>query len=169
MVFRRRARRMAASYPKTFKKVLNFAPAGRASSVKIDFLMVQGTDGASPGQTGPVDALVPTGSIVEFIDIYYCAANLAAVALFHTVSIQNLIANQAATLDPRVVGGATQRNQVHHQEIRSIGENQNATFHYRFKVPKSLRRVKDDSKWLLTVIGNNAWTDVCQVIYKIKT
>ncbi len=169
MPYRRRARRMPMSYPKTYKKVLNFAPSGRASSVKIDFLLVQGADSISPGQTGVTDALVPTGSIIDYIDIYYAVGNLTAAALFHTVSIQNLIANQSATVDPRVVGGNPQRNQVHHIELRGIGQNQNATFHYRFKVPKSLRRVKEDSKWFLTVIGNNAWNDVCQCIYKIKT
>jgi len=169
MVFRRRARRSAMSYPKTYKKVLNFAPSGRASSVKVDFLMVDGKDSISPGQTAVTDANVPTGSVIDYIDIYYCVSNLGATALFQTVSIQNLISGQSDTIDPRVVGGNSQRNQVHHQEIRGIGQNQNATFHFRFKIPKNLRRVREESKWLLTVIGNNAWNDVCQVIYKIKT
>ncbi len=165
----RRIRRSAPrSYPKTYKKVLNFAPASHGANLKIDFELANAVDSVAIGQTGPTDANVPTGSTIDFITIQFAAINLGAGSLFMHTTIQNLISGQSATVDPILVGGNPQRNQVHHQENRSLGANQNATFTYRFRVPKSLKRMKEGSRWFLTVKGLNAWTDNCQVIYTVK-
>ncbi len=171
MVFRRRMRRRSGptSYPKTFKKVLNFAPAAHGAGTKVDFLIATGIDSISPGQTGVTDATVPTGSRIRFITIQYGSQNLGVLSLFMHTSIQNLVSGQAATVSPNLVGGNPQRNQVHHQELRSVGPNQNATFQYRFKVPKQLQRLREGSEWFFTIFGSNAYTDSCQVIYKIET
>ncbi len=152
----------------TYKKVLNFAPSSHASGTKVDFQVVNGVDSVALGQTGPTDAAVPTGSIIDFITFQFGAINLGTGSLFMHTTIQNLLSGQSATVDPILVGGNPQRNQVHHQENRSLGADQNATFVYRFKVPKSLRRIREGSQWFLTVKGLAAWTDNLQVIYKIK-
>ncbi len=139
---RRRFRRSAPKViVKTYKKVLNFAPASHSAGAKINFDLVIGVDSISPGQTAVTDNNVPIGSIIDYIEIQYGVVNLAAAACFIHTSIQSRLSGQAATVAPNVVGGNPQRNQVYHQEMRSIGQNQNATFVYKWKVPKHIRRI----------------------------
>ncbi len=154
---------------KTYKKVLNFAPASHAAGLKINFDLVVGVDSISPGQLGVTDATVPTGSIIDFIEIQYSVINLAAVSNFIHVSMQNRLSGQAATISPNVIGGNPQRNQVHHQEMRSIGQNQNQNFVFKWRVPKHLRRVREGSIFSWVILGTAIQTDSCQVIYKIKS
>ncbi len=163
----RRKMRPRRVFGRSFKKVLNFAPASHGA-IKVDFQLVQGVDSATMGQSAPTDDVVPTGCTVDWIEIQYGVVNLTALSNFIHVSIQNLVSNQASTIDPALVGGNNQRNQVHHQEVRSCAPNQNMTFNLKFRVPKQLRRVREGSKWFFTVKGSNSYTDVCQVIYKMK-
>ncbi len=171
MVYGRRRRSFRAApraIVRTYKKVLNFAPASHGAGVKVNFDLVVGVDNLAVGSTGVTDATVPTGSIVDFIEIQYGVANLAAVACFVHVTMQSRLSGQPATITPNVVGGNPQRNQVHHQEMRSLGQGQNATFVYKWRVPKHLRRIREGSIFSFVIMGTTAITDSCQVIYKLK-
>ncbi len=153
---------------RTYKKVLNFAPASHAAGLKVNFDVVVGVDNLSVGSTGVTDATVPTGSIVDYIEIQYGVVNLAAVACYIHISMQSRLSGQSATIAPNLIGGNPQRNQVHHQEMRSLGQNQNATFVYKWRVPKHLRRIREGSVFSWVILGTTAVTDSCQVIYKLK-
>ncbi len=170
MPYRRRmVRRAPRTIVKTYKKVLNFAPASHAAGLKVNFDLVIGFDSTSPGQGSATDNTVPTGSIIDFIEIQYGVVNLAAAACFIHISMQNRLSGQSATIAPNVIGGNPQRNQVLHQEMRSIGQNQNATFVFKWRVPKHLRRIREGSIFTFVILGTTAITDSCQVIYKIKS
>ncbi len=154
---------------KTFKKVLNFAPASHGAGVKVNFDLAIGIDAIAPLQSGPTDSSVPTGSIIDYIEIQYGVVNLSAVACFIHTSIQSRLAGQPATIAPNVVGGDPQRNQVYHQEMRSIGQGQNATFVFKWRVPKMIQRIREGSIISFVILGTAAITDSCQVIFKMKS
>ncbi len=170
MFRRRRFRRnpMSRAVVRTYKKVLDFAPASHGAGTKVNFDFVVGTDSIASGQTSVTDATVPTGCILDYVEIQYSVANLAAVAAFIFVSLQNRVSGQSATVSPRTVGGDDQRNQVHHQMLRSIGEGQNMTFVYKWRVPKHLKRIRENSIYSWVIESPVAITDACQVIYKYK-
>ncbi len=153
---------------RTFKKVLNFAPASHGAGVKVNFDLVQGVDSSTAGQTSATDPVVPTGARVTYIEIQYGVVNLAAAACFVHTSMQSRLSGQSATVAPNVGGGDDQRNQVYHQEMRSIGQNQNATFVYKWKVPRRIQRIRDASIFSFVILGTTAITDSCQVIYKFE-
>ncbi len=75
----------------SFKKVINYAPAGRTASAKLDFEMATGQDSVAAGQTGSTDVNVPTGSVITSIDIQYCISNLVGVSGFQHISIQRVL------------------------------------------------------------------------------
>ncbi len=164
----RRSRRVPRNIVRTYKKVLNFAPTSQSAGTKHNFDIMVGADSTAIGQTGPVDAVCPTGSIIDYVDIYYVVANLVSVFCGVHFSVQSRLSGQGATVAPNVVGGNPQRNQVYHQELRSIGEGQNMTIHYRWKVPKHIQRVRESSVWSIVLLNTAASTDSCQVIYKCK-
>ncbi len=149
--------------------MLNFAPASHGAGVKVNFDLAEGVDSISPNQSGPTDDLVPTGSIIDYIEIQYGVVNLAAAACFIHTSIQSRLSGQGATIAPNVIGGDPQRNQVYHQEMRSIGQGQNATFVYKWNVPKHIQRIREGSNLTFVILGTAAITDSCQVIYKMKS
>ncbi len=169
---RYRSRRRSSFRPitKTYKKVLTFAPAAHAAATKIDFPLVTGVDSLAAGQTSVTDSTVPTGSVVSYIEINYSFLNLIAPGsgVFMSLSIQQLLTGQSS-LDPRVVGGDPQRNQVFHQEVIAMGSNQNGNRVIRFKIPKNFQRVRDGQRWFFTVIASGVFSDNLQVIYKIKS
>ncbi len=151
-----------------YKRVLNYAAASHAAGTKINFVIAVGIDSISNNQSGPTDTNVPTGNIIDYVEIQYGAINLAAVACFVHTSMQVLLTGQTATVAPNVVGGNPQRNQVFHQEMRSLGQGQNATFVYKWRVPKHIRRLKEGMTLAFTVLGTAATTDSCQIIYRTK-
>ncbi len=161
---RRRVTRMAPVI-QSFKKVMNDAPASRAAGATIDLKMSDGEDSVAAGQTGPIDAGVPTGSLIKFFEIQYCVTNLVAISLFMHVSIQ-LIRSGQTNIAPNVVGGNPQRNQVFYQKLYSVGKEQNSTLIVRFKVPKRFQRVRDGDTWQFVRTGSAVYTDATQVIYK---
>ncbi len=149
----------------SFKKVLNFAPAGHSAGLKIDNVLALGTDSVAAGQTGVTDPAVPTGSIIKAFVIQYAVSNLVGVSAFQHISIQSLKPSQGS-ISPNVVGGNPQRNQVYFQSMRVVGPNQNANYNFVFKVPKKYQRVREGDNWLFTVLNTAAVTDSLQVIYK---
>ncbi len=164
----RRSRRGPRSIVRTYKKVLNFAPASSGAGTKVDFDITFGVDSLAIGQTGPTDNVVPTGAIVDYIEFQYGVVNLAATANFTHISIQSLLSGQAATVSPNVVGGNPQRNQVFYQMMRSNGQGQNSTYVIKWRVPKMMQRMREGSRIELTVLNTAAVTHSLQVIYKVK-
>ncbi len=117
------------------------------------------------GQTSATDADVPTGSIIKFIQIQFSAMNTAIAPAFLHLSVQLLHSGQTQ-VDPRLVGGNPQRNQVFHQDMFGIGANQNSNRTIRFKIPKKFQRVREGDKWIFNRTADVTWGDVMQVIYK---
>ncbi len=163
-------RRIFRPIVKTYKKVITHAPASHAGSTKIEFPLASGIDSISPGQTSAFDVNVPTGSVIEYIDINYAFINIAGTggADFMSISIQMTLSGQS-TIDPRVIGGNPQRNQVFKQEIFSMGHDQNGNRTYRFKIPKKYQRLREGMQWLFVVINSGTFSDNLQAIYKIKS
>ncbi len=149
----------------SYKKVLNFAPVS-VGTAKQDFLLVDGKDSISSGQTSPTDANVPVGSRVTAIVIQLAITNLAATSMFTHISTQMLLSGQANTIAPNVVGGNSQRNQVFHQSLFSTGLNQNQNRQYIFKIPAKYQRVREDQKFLFTIISDATNAHTVQAIYK---
>lgn len=167
MPYRRRRRSpiRGGSVIQSYKKVLDFAPTSRASAADVSVNMVVGVDSLAAGQLTPTDAQVPTGSRITEIVIQASFANLVTIASFVWLTIQHLRAGQAA-VSPRTVGGNAQRNQVHLQLMRTLGQNQNRDFQIRFKIPKRFQRVREGDKWVLQTTGDTVRTDAYEIIYK---
>ncbi len=162
---RRMARSRAPVVIQSYKKVLNFAAASRAAGVQIVHTLAIGTDSVAAGQTGPTDAVVPTGCVLKFIEIQYSVQNLVLISSFTHIGIEMLESGQTA-VDPRVVGGNPQRNQVFYQVVKSIGQNQNRDITLRFKIPKRFQRMREGRSWVFVYNPSTVVTDVTQVIYK---
>ncbi len=167
MFRRRRARTRTRVITQSFKKVINYAPTSRIGATKIDFEMATGQDSVAAGQTGPVDVNVPTGSIIESIEIQYTIQNVLASAAFCHVAIQRVLPSQSS-ISPNVIGGSNQRNQVHWQRVFAVGTQQNVNIIKRFKIPRPYQRVREGARWVFVVLPSANVTDVVQVIYKFK-
>ena len=164
---RRRMSRSPRIIQRTYKKVLNFAPTSRPAATQIDFIATTGIDNASVGQLSATDPLVPTGAIVEYIEIQYSEVNLLAAANFTNIAIQYTLSGQTP-IDPRLIGGNPQRNQVIFQNLWSAGLSQNSNHKIKVRIPKKFQRVKEGMIWQLSVISGGVKTDACQIIYTIK-
>jgi len=151
----------------TFKKVLNEAPASESAG-KIDFIIASGVDGINPTQVSAVDHTVPVGAIISKFDIWLNYASLANVAVFQTWSIQKLHKSQGS-IDPLVVGGDDQRNQVMLMGRKSIGFNQNSDIHIKFNVPKRFQRTRAGDFWVVTTNASNVMTAGKMCIYTFET
>ncbi len=162
--FRRRSMGPRAVIP-SYKKVLNDAPASRTPATNITLNLAKGVDSLAAGQTGPIDADVPTGCVIKFFEIQWSFANLSGGNCFIHTTIQKLRANQGG-IAPNVVGGNPQRNQVFHQTMRSIGTDQNGNAVLRFKVPRMFQRMREGDVWQFSRTGTAVFTDALQVIYK---
>ncbi len=165
--FRRRSRPQR-TITRTYKKVLNFAPASHAAGLAVNNIIVQGVDSATLGQTGATDGTVPTGAIVEEVIIQYGVANLAAVACFHHFCIQYVVGSQSLFVPPNLVGGNNQRNQVLLQGMSSIGQGQNKQINLRYKIPRRFQRIKEAEQIVFSILGTTAITDSLQIIYIVK-
>ncbi len=149
----------------SYKKVLNDAPASRTASTNISLNLAKGQDSIAAGQTGPIDPDVPTGCVIKYFEIQWAYANPTAGVIFLHTTIQKLNSGQGP-IAPNVVGGNPQRNQVFHQSMRAISLNQNGNAVFRFKVPKKFQRMREGDVWQFNRIGNSAFSDALQVIYK---
>ncbi len=151
---------------KSYKKIIDEAPASRVAATIIDLDIVLGVDGLAPGQGTATDVTVPTGSIIKAINIDVPFGYTGTATAFVWISIQHLHANQS-TISTRVVGGNPQRNQVHFQQLFMIGENQNHNFHKLFKIPRRFQRVRDGDRWVFSYQSDVAHASGMQAIYKI--
>lgn len=163
---RRRSQRLRPrNVTQSFKKVLNQAPQSRSAAVQTDITMVTGTDSVAAGQTGVTDSQVPTGSIIEKLSIQIGVTNLVSISSFVWLTIQHLRSGQSV-VDAQAVGGNPQRNQVHLQLQRTVGQNQNRDFSINFKIPKKYQRVREGDKWIVSLKGDTVRTDAYMTIYK---
>ncbi len=162
--FRRRS--TPAPMRRTFKKVLNFAEASFATGVRSEVL-ISGVDGVAMGQTGATDPNVPTGSRITFFEVQMPITNAVNQTAYINCSLQYILASQALQ-DPDSVGGAPQRNQVLHQELFSVGFNQNSTHKFKQKIPKRFQRIREGMKWMIVWSNSNTVNRRLQVIYKVE-
>ncbi len=151
---------------KTYKKVLNFAEASFAPGNRAEQIAI-GVDGVAVRQLNATDGAVPTGSRLKFFEVQFVVANLQAQPIFVNCSLQYLLANQNH-VDPDLVGGNPQRNQVLHQDLYSVGEGQNSTHKFKFKIPSKFQRIREGMSWELVWSNNNTVTKEHQIIYKVE-
>ncbi len=164
--FSRRMGRSSGMAPVTrsYKKVLNFLESGYAAGFR-EHLLVSGVDNATSGQGSNVDAAVPTGCIVKFIEVQFSVTNVTASNLYVNTTFGYRLSGQVA-IDPKAVGGNPQRNQILHQSQTGIGTNQNYTRTFKFKIPKKFQRLREGMKWDFTWANNESANVQIQVIYK---
>ncbi len=148
----------------SFKKVLNFAPASIPIGTTGNIL-VTGDESVVAGQTTPTDSLVPTGSVVKFIEIQFSAQNLVSIPIFIHIAIEHLRSGQTG-IPGNIVGGNPIRNQVHYQRMVSIGKDQNSNFVWKFKIPSKYQRVREGDRWQFNVTTDQVSTQAVQVLYK---
>ncbi len=165
--FRRMGRR-SGSRPlrKTYKKVLNFAEASFAAGLRGE-VFVSGADSVAIGQTSGTDATVPTGARVTFLEVQFPVTNAVDQTAYINCSIQYVLSSQSV-VDPDGVGGNPRRNQVLHQELFSVGFNQNSTHKFKFRIPKIFQRVREGMTWQLVWSNSNTVNRRIQVIYKVE-
>ncbi len=150
---------------KSYKKVINVAPASVGAGNNDVIAIATGTDALAAGQTGPTDGAVPTGSLIKFIDIMHCRQNLVLVATFLHWSLQYIVAGQAVVAS-NVIGGNPQRNQVIRQGMVAVGKDQNVNVRVRIKIPKKFQRLREGMGWRFVSEADQITTAVSQVIYK---
>ncbi len=142
------------------------AEASFAAGQRDEELCV-GVDSLAIGQTTATDANVPTGSRVKFIEVQFPVTNAVDQTAYINCSIQYVLSSQSF-INPDAVGGNPRRNQVLHQELFSVGFNQNSTHKFRVKVPKQFQRMKDGMKWLLVWSNSNTVNRRLQIVYKVE-
>ncbi len=165
MVFRRRRRMRMAPVIQSFKKVLNEAPASRVAGSSILSFVSQGVDSVAAGQTSVTDSNVPTGAVIKYFEIQWALGNVSGGNNFFHCAIE-LIHSGQTQVNPNTVGGNAQRNQVFFQSLFQLGNDQNGSRTYRFKVPKRFQRVREGDSWRFIRIGSAVYTDSTQIIYK---
>ncbi len=164
--FRGGRRRSTGVRRQTFKKVLNFSEASFAAGNRQEIL-VEGVDSVAAGQTSATDGKVPTGCDVRYFEVQMPVTNAVNQTAYINCSLQYLLNGQSA-VDPDAVGGSKQRNQVLHQELFSVGFNQNSTHKFKLKIPKAFWRMREGSFWVLNWSNSNTVNRRLQVIYKFS-
>jgi len=152
---------------RTYKKVLNFAEASFAAGQRSETLAV-GVDALAPGQSSATDGNVPTGARIKYIEVQMPVTNAVNQTAYINCSLQFALSTQAA-VDPDAVGGNARRNQVLHQELFSVGFNQNSTHKFKLKIPPRFQRLKEGMIWLLMWSNSNTVNRRLQIIYKFET
>ncbi len=159
-----RRRSFARRPVQSFKNVVDIAPTSNTANTKVDYEITDGVDAAA-GQANSADPSVPTGSTIKSILVNFTTQNLVNVAAFMWVTIQR-VHTQQTTLPPRLVGSSSRRNQVFFQRLYSLGQNQNQTLYFRFKVPRGFQRVREDDKWILSFESDQVHQSAAQFVYK---
>ena len=165
-MFRRRRRSFSAprNIIQSYKKVIDIAPESLTVN-KHDIAMSEGVDSVPAGQTSPTDNNVPVGAIIKNFNIDLAFINIGNTDCFVWITIQQLRATQTG-VNPRVVGGNPQRNQVFRQIMRGIPPDTNANLHINFKIPKRFQRVRDGDTWIIRYENDNVVSRCAQIVYK---
>lgn len=149
---------------KSYKKVIFLADAGFTAGFHNDFI-ASGIDAIAAGQTSATDINVPTGSIIKQFEVQFACSNIVSGNNYVNCSIQYALANQSH-INPDVVGGNSQRNQVLHMDNFSVGADQNSTHKFKFKIPKKFQRLREGMVWSLVWSNNASLNRQTQIIYK---
>ncbi len=151
---------------RTFKKIINIIPASYGAGFS-NVIFAEGKDGAAANQTSATDNDVPTGCLIKTVTIQFAAVNLVAAAAFLNLTIQYKLTGQSF-IDPGILGGHTQRNQVFFQKCVASGLGQNVNFQKTFKVPKGFQRIREGMQWSFTWSNSASVSAIAQVIYKFQ-
>ncbi len=162
-----RRRSMPRPVINSFKMVVNTAPASVTASTQVNAISL-GTDLVAKGQATATAVAVPTGSQIKFFEIQHALGNLATTAAFIHGSIQ-LLHDGQSLVGPDVVGGSKRRNQVMHQWLYQVGENQSNSRTTKFKVPAKFQRVREGDAWQYVWKNSQTVSSAVQIIYKIYT
>ncbi len=165
--FRGMRRSMPRIVIQSFKKVINHAPASRTVTTTHVFNIMAGVDSVTVGQTGPTDVNVPTGSVIDFVEIQFSISQLVTQAAYFWATIQRVHSGQNFQ-SGRVIGGNPQRNQVHRQLQFLVGKDQNSNHIWKWKVPRKYSRVREGDVWALTIESDVVHNSAVQHIYKFK-
>ncbi len=146
------------------KVVQNFLDASFSSGFQTETLAI-GVDGFAGGQTSATDSSVPTGSRINFIEVQFAVNNSVAIPVYITCTLQYKLSGQAF-IDPSIVGGHKQRNQVLHMDLFAIGQDQNSTHKFKFKIPSKFQRIREGMEWGLVWNNSQTVNRRALVIYK---
>ncbi len=148
----------------SFKKVIFRVNASFGAGFTNEQIAV-GVDSIAAGQTSATDNQVPTGSIIKYFEVQFAASSVVSTPIYLNCTIQYRLSGQTF-IDPRLVGGDKQRNQVLHMDLFSVGSNQNSTHKFKFKIPKGFQRLREGMEWALTWSTNGTVNREFQCIYK---
>ncbi len=162
--FRGTRRRGIRPIIKSFKKVLFNVNASFGAGFQTEFI-AQGIDGVAPGQSSVNDPVVPTGSVIKYVEVQFAANNSVATPVYLNCTLQYKLSGQAF-IDPNAVGGNQQRNQVMHQDLFAVAQNQNSTHKFKFKIPKGFQRLREGMQWGLVWANSATVNREVQIIYK---
>ncbi len=151
---------------RTYKKIINFAPASYAAGFNNQVFLT-GVDSVAIGQTSVTDGNCPTGSKMKYVEVQFCVSNVVSVATYVNCTLQYKLAGQSF-VSPDTQGGDPQRNQTLHMDLFSVGSNQNSTHKFKFKIPGKFQRIRDGMQWSLTWSNNNTVNNKTQIIYKVE-
>ncbi len=148
----------------SYKKVILHINASFTAGFAQEQLAV-GTDSVAAGQTSATDTAVPTGSIIKFIEVQFAVSNVVSTPCYMDVTLQYFLGGQTV-IDPHIVGGSNQRNQVLHMDMYQVGGDQNANRRYRFKIPKKFQRIREGMTWTIGWRNTATVNRQVQAIYK---
>ncbi len=149
---------------RSYKKIIDLVSASYTTGFS-NFPMALGTDSVSAGQTSGVDVAVPTGCILKYIELKFVINNAVAAPIFINTSTMMVLAGQSA-IDPRAVGGVGSRNQVIHQDLFGIGQDQNFTRTMKIRIPKRFQRMKEVMSWVFSWSTDGSVQFAAKAIYK---
>ncbi len=161
---RRMGRRSMKAVIQSYKKVIFFVNASFTSGFASQRIAI-GVDSVAAGQTSATDSQVPTGCLMKQFEVQFAVNNSVATPCYVNCSLQYTLVGQAV-VDPNIAGGNAQRNQILHQELFTVGQDQNSTHKFKVLIPKQFQRVREGMAWFL--VFNNSATINCstQMIYK---
>ncbi len=139
---------------------------GTSGTALDTFKLAKGVDDETLGQTSVTDHTVPTGTKIKQFNIMTCWGSITGVSTFLHWSIQRIRSGQTF-LNPRTQGGNPLRNNIMMSGIMCIGDKQNATLDIKYKVPKSMWRMGDNTEWALVTICSTNVDTVKQCIFKV--
>ncbi len=159
-----RRRSSLGNVVQSYKKIIFRVNASFVSGFQTEELVL-GVDGIAAGQTSATDVNVPTGSIIKFFEVQFTANNAVATPCYLNCTLQYRLSNQPA-INPNNMGGDNQRNQCLHMDLFSVGQDQNSTHKFKFKIPKQFQRVREGMKWTLVWSNSATINRELQCIYK---
>lgn len=149
----------------TFKKILNYTAVG--SSIKLDQLIIDPTLANALGQTGVQDGIVPVGSHVNGVLVLGGMGNVGATAIECIATLQFLETGQS-TVDPLAMGTSSQRSQIIKTWHMLIAPNEHRAFGGYVRLPKMMRRGKENRRLYLVCNSNASRTQASVIIYKVR-